>query len=601
MPIQTRLFVGNLPDKTNEKDLRAAFSAYGQVTNLDLKTKAADDDRRNFAFVTLSGTQDIIESCISNFSQNNFKGQRLYVTRARESFLERLQRERQEEEAKKQKDTHKDVIENLPNPIINLSEKLNPRKRKVDFHNNNDLTPKKDPQIKGQKKAESFIINPETTGENVVKKSVPKIIPKDKFKADHKKEDADKKRMDSIKKKRQEFKEKQTIIKTGLLGIDKVKNKKIIFSDDDTPDDIHTNKSFIDSPMKHDKKVKGSMKKTKKALLDDGDDSGDDINFEIKKQFEGKSGQKVLELQSRYKSDKRFTLDERFIENEHDETEIKDLEDNENEYVEMGPEDEKNKQLDILQDVLGVAIRRPTQEQVNNKKIKSKLGMPRFDPTQPEHAKFLAPVEEKQETIKKSKKKKKDNTEEISKPEPVPQAPIPEVSKEQFYKVSESLKEAIAQPTTFSLRSLFGNVEEDKRTDDKEQETGFISLEKPKDFKKKVKNPLEPTEKNPFVYDSSDSEDEGKEEEVKTDPTPVIAEVKAVWKENLFFSKSDHRFKEGLEFFNKTSDNEVHKERRELKSLMKKRIYNKERKNQMFQKKIGGRKKTMKKTYRNKT
>ncbi|KAI5643002.1 RNA recognition motif domain-containing protein [Phthorimaea operculella] len=569
MPIQTRLFVGNLPDATSENDLRSAFSAYGEVTNLDLKTKAADDDKRNFAFVTLSSTPEIVESCINHFGQNSFKGQKLYVTRARESFLERLQRERQEEEAKKSKHTHQDGHKHQPdiNPVINLGEKLNPRKRKVD---NNDIAPKKELKNKGHKKSESFIANTDTKTENVVKKSFS-VGSKDKFKADHKKEDADKKRMDSIRKKRQEFKEKQTIIKTGLLGIDKVKNKKIIFSDDETPHDIHTDKA-IHAPVKDHKKVIGDTKKTKKALLDDGDDSGDEINFEIKKQFKGKSGQKVLELQSRYKSDKQ-----------------------------MGPEDEKNKQLDILQDVLGVAIRRPPQEQANNKKIKTKLGMPRFDPNQPDHAKFLAPVEEKEELTKKSKKKKKDKTEEISKPEPVPQAPVPEVSKEQFYKVSETLKEAIAQPTTFSLRSLFGNVEEDNRADDKEQDTGFISLEKPKDLKKKVKNPLEPTEKNPFVYDSSDSEDEGKEEEVKQDPAPVVAEVKAVWKENLFFTKSDHRLQEGLEFFNKTSDNEVHKERRELKSLMKKRIYNKERKNQMFQKKIGGRKKTMKKTYRNKT
>lgn len=60
-------------------------------------------------------------------------------------------------------------------------------------------------------------------------------------------------------------------------------------------------------------------------------------------------------------------------------------------------------------------------------------------------------------------------------------------------------------------------------------------------------------------------------------------------------------FTEGLAFFNKIEVREVQKERRELKSLMKKRIYNKERKNQMFQTKIGGRRKTMKKSYRKKS
>lgn len=54
---------------------------------------------------------------------------------------------------------------------------------------------------------------------------------------------------------------------------------------------------------------------------------------------------------------------------------------------------------------------------------------------------------------------------------------------------------------------------------------------------------------------------------------------------------------DGLAFFNNTIETEAQKERRELKSIMKKRIYNNERKNQMFRKKIGGRKKTMKKSF----
>ena len=68
-----------------------------------------------------------------------------------------------------------------------------------------------------------------------------------------------------------------------------------------------------------------------------------------------------------------------------------------------------------------------------------------------------------------------------------------------------------------------------------EQETDYIPLEAPK--AKKVKNPLDLKEKNPFVYDSSDSETEETDvQETKTDQTPAPAvETKAVWKENLFF------------------------------------------------------------------
>lgn len=65
-------------------------------------------------------------------------------------------------------------------------------------------------------------------------------------------------------------------------------------------------------------------------------------------------------------------------------------------------------------------------------------------------------------------------------------------------------------------------------------------MEAPK--KPKVKNPLDTREKNPFVYDSSESENED-EPETKTEGLPVGSETKAVWKENLFFGDADQRLK----------------------------------------------------------
>lgn len=79
---------------------------------------------------------------------------------------------------------------------------------------------------------------------------------------------------------------------------------------------------------------------------------------------------KVLDLQSRYKSDKRFTLDERFVEDNQSEEENTNTEHNEDNNVELGQIDEKTKQLNILQDVLGFSIKSKTSEQINNKKTK---------------------------------------------------------------------------------------------------------------------------------------------------------------------------------------------------------------------------------------
>ena len=57
-----------------------------------------------------------------------------------------------------------------------------------------------------------------------------------------------------------------------------------------------------------------------------------------------------------------------------------------------------------------------------------------------------------------------------------------------------------------------------------------------------MKNPLDPGVKNPFIYDSCESEGED-DIEAPTEAAPAIEETKAVWKENLFFSKLDNRLK----------------------------------------------------------
>lgn len=60
----TRLFVGNLPVHTEETELHSAFSAFGQITTLDLKSKPADGNAsKKFAFVSISASNTDVESC----------------------------------------------------------------------------------------------------------------------------------------------------------------------------------------------------------------------------------------------------------------------------------------------------------------------------------------------------------------------------------------------------------------------------------------------------------------------------------------------------------------------------------------------------------
>lgn len=100
----------------------------------------------------------------------------------------------------------------------------------------------------------------------------------------------------------------------------------------------------------------------------------------------------------------------------------------------------------------------------------------------------------------------------------------------------------------------------------------------------KVKNPLN-GDKNPFFYDSSDSEDESKKkrENEKSKPVDVLKEESkpTTIVENFFFSDADPRFLEGLEFFLDAKPRSD-KTRHELKSIVKKRIKNNLRNSNKF-------------------
>lgn len=58
----SRFFVANLPTNTTEKDLQFLFQDYGEIKNIELKTKenlVDPDDIKIIAFVTLNiGAQD---------------------------------------------------------------------------------------------------------------------------------------------------------------------------------------------------------------------------------------------------------------------------------------------------------------------------------------------------------------------------------------------------------------------------------------------------------------------------------------------------------------------------------------------------------------
>ncbi|XP_026729516.1 probable RNA-binding protein CG14230 isoform X2 [Trichoplusia ni] len=260
----TRLFVANLPANIKDEDLISAFSIFGKVTNLDLNVKTeAGKELTKFAFLSLSAPNADVQTCIQYFANEDFYGNKLYVSIARESFLEKLQREQVESQLKDEKFMCQESLnqKNLAlrnsefyteklkrsskwswrscdhcyfmekenaakmTPIY-LSETLNPRKRKIEYN------PGFESELKTRKRKESKALHEGNkikyiAGDNT---NLAEKTKKVSFRNSQiLKQEMTKKMLESMKK-RQIYKEKPTTT-TSLTKVDEIKNKRVKFPD----------------------------------------------------------------------------------------------------------------------------------------------------------------------------------------------------------------------------------------------------------------------------------------------------------------------------------------------------------------------------------
>ncbi|CAL4106097.1 unnamed protein product, partial [Meganyctiphanes norvegica] len=91
-----RLYVGDLGGSVDEGALKAHLAKYGNVVQVSMKEKKDAEGivMTRFAYVNIEAPNNQIQQCINSLNGHVWKGSRLKVERARESFMERLQRER---------------------------------------------------------------------------------------------------------------------------------------------------------------------------------------------------------------------------------------------------------------------------------------------------------------------------------------------------------------------------------------------------------------------------------------------------------------------------------------------------------------------------
>ncbi|GAB1862626.1 Putative rna-binding protein [Camponotus japonicus] len=359
--------------------------------------------------------------------------------------------------------------------------------------------------------------------------------------------ESEKKRLQSLKAKKQAFKAKGQLIQQALKNLDNTtKCKKIIFDDD------------------VDEQQNPKLKK-KKDLFDNNSDSedspwnGDEFNIK-----ENKHKKTILG------NDARFTLDDRFIKDENEKTELVEG------INECDLQKEKKQQLDILENILGAPLAIKNQE---TRTAKKKL-MIRYDPTENEHCEYEVKSQPK---IKEKNTKKKKHDKFISEMEPI--LPEPEVSKDIYYAISDTLTESLKQKGEFSL--LKTHRKEKDNTGNTEDYSGTImENNKTKEFKLNF-------DENVFKYDSSDCEEDIQEaldtDEQMADKVEENTCTNSLfeYKDTLFLDNEDIRFNEAAKFFNTeaTSNDDFKNLRRELKMIVRTKIRTNERKHQPWNKK----------------
>lgn len=350
---------------------------------------------------------------------------------------------------------------------------------------------------------------------------------------------SEQKRLQSLKRQKEIFRTKELAVKNALKNLDNQLNKNKIIFDDDI------------NLVKH-QKVDKREKKRKRDLFDNDDDDQplwDDDKFAFDKHATGKAPKRNVTLGN----DERFKLDERFMEDEKT---------NKNDIVENIDKNdllkEKELQLDILGNILGAPV--ISKNKIIDKDIeRTTKGMIRYDPTESTHKEYEINMETPEAESKRVKKKKKTkNTEDKNEEQPV------QVSTDVYFSVSDSLKKSLNEGGQFSLLKTYGTETNEKVISEDNENVQVIEPMKPKfqfDFKSK----------NPFKYDSSDDEQDAKQEYTLNQKCTNETMEQT---NKFFFSTHDIRFNEAENFFSKeyASEDKFRELRQELKQIVRSKI-----------------------------
>ncbi|XP_043978379.1 nucleolar protein 8 isoform X2 [Gambusia affinis] len=436
---------------------------------------------------------------------------------------------------------------------------------------------------------------------------------------------ANMRRLAAVQQRQKEAEEHKKLIQRALANLEApppTTGKRIVFGSDDEEEKQEVVKEskkplFQDSQSEDEATAEGAaaanqnaphkaerLKPSGPQLFADSEDDEeggeeeDGSRFDIRPEFEGPAGQKLMALQSRFGTDERFRLDSRFLEEEEEEeeTEVQKslMEDEE------ALEEEKKKNLSILQSVLGTGQQAGGKTAGKAKQFRDVSAL-HYDPSKEEHAAFETKTEETKKESKAARRKKREEAQKL-----------PEVSKEIYFQVSGDLKAVFGQTNDGSAEGEEGTnwdeEEEEKAGGEEEQllpsllsadpsskseessgfrfsffgdESAAGSGETAEYKAEKMKAPKVSWHQDPRFHDSSSEEEVEEDEQEEKEEEQSSVEAKNTKEETpsqpdfFFFSSDDHRLTEGPKLFCRTSQLEEQRERWEERTSTLRQEYRK--------------------------
>ncbi|XP_037535854.1 nucleolar protein 8 [Nematolebias whitei] len=407
---------------------------------------------------------------------------------------------------------------------------------------------------------------------------------------------ANMRRLAALQQRQKEVEEHRKLIQGALSNMDTPApsaGKHIVFGSDEEEEEVSKTSLFQDSQSEEEgggatANQQARLKPSGPRLFadDEADEGGDEeeegSRFDIRPEFEGRAGQKLMELQSRFGTDKRFRMDSRFLEDEEEQEEeeeeqtgvcvsgVRKMKDDED------LEEERKKNLSILQSVLGSSRQTSSKTESKAKRFRDVSAL-HYDPSREEHAAFETKAEEPKKESKSARRKKREEAQKL-----------PEVSKEIYFDVSTDLKTVFGPMKDDSAegeKPKWDQLEEEEEEGGGEEEqllSADRSNEESSGFKfsffgddaetgsgqtteykaETIQAQKVSWHQDPRFLDSSSEEEEEEQEEEEESSVAVKATEKETpsHPDFFFFSPGDIRLTEGPGLFCRTCELEEQRE-----------------------------------------